>query len=724
MTETEAGVPKLTPAATVRRIGLLVGLIATGWITLEILFWGGRPWAEDDPGAIAGGWVAIFAFLWWSYGSEDERQAVTWGWAAIITVFFIAFLGLELRSSESETMAQWLLFGPALALVAYTGIIVLFSSADRPSSIRGIARLATSSTMLMALWAFGIERDTRSVATVDWESVPSILIIFLLVELASSLMLRSRDIADESGRRAEGITLEVNELLGRLDEASKRVTTLVEEAGRLETAIPSALSELQSKMQSTFTEARKALSGAIGGAQSELGKATNRFEGVSTELQAASAAVSQLASDSDALRSAGLLESGKILAAQSGWSEAELWTKLNSFTRFWTFSGEQSPISGGLVGGLLDAVTGSSRGETATGAQPPLKGSFQSDVDSITCVTTDAVYVDVSKRWLDRLGALAESGTQLVVRATTTLTPPEFLVPGLWWTSGVSERPTPVEEFVSVVVDFCRKYDVQYDRLTILGGAAGNSPWNPGEGRGESNRTLDDWFVLDPRLNGVAFQDAADEKAMRVLRGIAPQGAPDGGPGWLSGIQASVTELASRLGGAGLLPQLPTATAFPLTLPTAEGEPVSGFLMYVPGSAADTEGEGRTTAEAMRGLGWRSVRQWYQDALHSGSPPVANWCRLSDQGRDQLRTLAIDWNGRETYAFDVLLVGIREGDDVRWVGAAVSNISFDRPECTIKLTFGEPGLSEIGTTVDTLFEQAAAGTGTNVLEGGTWDATT
>lgn len=83
------------------------------------------------------------------------------------------------------------------------------------------------------------------------------------------------------------------------------------------------------------------------------------------------------------------------------------------------------------------------------------------------------------------------------------------------------------------------------------------------------------------------------------------------------------------------------------------------------------------------------------------------WVEL--KGNNFLEPLKLDCDGYKILTLDLLLIGTRDvvrGEDdkkeVKWHGAAISNIKFDRTECTVQLVTKEARLNDIEAAVKQL----------------------
>jgi hypothetical protein len=338
-------------------------------------------------------------------------------------------------------------------------------------------------------------------------------------------------------------------------------------------------------------------------------------------------------------------------------------------------------------------------------------GTVRQTSDSVVCITADAVFVDASEEWLKTIGDHAQ-GRQLVVWALTTLLPTEFAFPSLYRGQdnvGTSRIQT-FHRFVSTVLSTCisaqqtTQQKVEYRRVTVfehekqfndLAGTQNDSP--------NHYCTLDNWLVLDQRvLNirnpaakfGTILQETRDlaklsdtEPGAYLLRRTAVQG--------LFQSKASQGNIDDR---SNILPYKPKTP--PSGLHSFEVRSDAGLIdMAVLGSTKEhweKTVRGKTLQSTLEDSGWQSLRDWYCENLHSSpdSTPGSWWVLLKDEAGALLRDLVVNWGGDEVRTLDLLLIGSRDQNakdgqqnprKPTWHGAAISNLSFNRTECTVRL---------------------------------------
>jgi hypothetical protein len=124
----------------------------------------------------------------------------------------------------------------------------------------------------------------------------------------------------------------------------------------------------------------------------------------------------------------------------------------------------------------------------------------------------------------------------------------------------------------------------------------------------------------------------------------------------------------------------------------------------------------QTRRELLKGLGWQSLRDWYRLNLHTESDEEGNetteawWAPVRTEDLKKVKHLRIEWGGWEVDTLDVLLIGSETHgpEDRVWHGAALSNLQFDRTECTLRLVTDTEHLKEIADFMDGLEQKGGS----------------
>jgi len=127
----------------------------------------------------------------------------------------------------------------------------------------------------------------------------------------------------------------------------------------------------------------------------------------------------------------------------------------------------------------------------------------------------------------------------------------------------------------------------------------------------------------------------------------------------------------------------------------------------------------------LRQEGWLSLRDWYCKRLHKapGGEEGAWWAVLDRTSASVIRSFSIEWGQTQVTTLDLLLIGSKGTDGPNWYGAAVSNLTSNRTECTVQLVTNEQRLQSIASSVEQLcngFRKPADGTQFPVQRFGTW----
>jgi hypothetical protein len=336
-------------------------------------------------------------------------------------------------------------------------------------------------------------------------------------------------------------------------------------------------------------------------------------------------------------------------------------------------------------------------------------GTVRRDENHVVCITGDVVFAEASKAWLEALAN--EGGGKLVIWAVTTLLPTEFAFPGSYW--GTNEdsvghrRVTALEDFVAEVIRQCKLDHVaKYRRVTVFHGKNRELFKKLKTNRKNGSCRLDNWFVLDGRISQQNFESAAN--SIRVLENqmgwnflSKPRVPPDknvSGDGGRDGVFRYY-----ELGGA---PEV-----FYHIVPANNRD-----QMYVLGLTPERlvqpmRSNGRPTLnDRIASTGCVNLRDWYCKHLHKGNgadgADAAWWTVLNDDAHELIKPFLLNYNGFSVPTFDLLMIGSidTDGDSMKlekptWHGAAISNLSFDRTECTIQLVIGKDALNGIAESV-------------------------
>jgi len=376
----------------------------------------------------------------------------------------------------------------------------------------------------------------------------------------------------------------------------------------------------------------------------------------------------------------------------------EYWGRLFCFGRSWVPAGLKAESETKAKRRLLGALFGEFVGANEE------NGCVRRADNDVICVTLDAAFAQASKKWLDTLEP--SSGNGLVIWAVTTLLPTEFAFPQLYWggDAASAKRAEALRDFVGKVLEQCGSRKVrEYRRVSVFRGSDGEKLRTHQENG--CHCILDCLYLLDKRLPGSEDQ-SHDQSAM-----------------WQE--LANPKGLRESLGGDELNGRFSVLPLCPETV-----KPGS-FVVH-----RDNRIEMRVCVSDSppTGTGWLRLREWYCDRLHKSpgirqqqQEEVAWWSVLdeSDEAAQLLKPFALDCGGFTVYTLDLLMIGEpgKDGDDI-WHAAAISNISFDRTECTVRVITGEGDLKKIAEAVRGFCNGFKAPEGEQVPAGvkafGTW----
>jgi hypothetical protein len=557
---------------------------------------------------------------------------------------------------------------------------------ERAELLERWSRMGPMFIMIVALFGFGLhysdgEHGAAGEISIRWSEVPAILIVFILAEFGVRLVRESSAIGEKVTFSSQAVQESVEETRALQDESKK----LVAEA-----------SDVFQKM-STISE-------------------------ISTLL------------GSDVYReSLGLRH-------RMGIELVPFWNKLGIFVRSWTPG--TAPVhhqSGRLLETLFNAYVGDDHQRS---------GSVRSDYGAVKCITSDSVYSKASEQWLEQMLEYHKDET-VVVWAVSRLLPSEFALPDLWLdgNTGTTSRSKALNAFIDAVIGCCKKSaagKLQYRRVTVLDETEALPYYfkkQPGDEHSRLSDSLDHWLIWDPRVRNLADTDVAlidhltpellnltnrlKEPHIRSLKWNDLKGLckdrfddADAKPYSLRILPAPTLETNDqgiryrRIGAAGdeKLVLSCDASTLGMRVPDApnflkEDMPESLREALKPACT-----KAATLGPILAAMGWRSMRNWYCDCMHTDNE--AWWAIKQGDGFNSpfdpefFSELELTWNGTKVLTLDVLLIGTKKAVDATpsWHGAVVSNLRFDRTECTVDLKLDSDQLAKIASRIQTMCE--------------------
>lgn len=631
-------------------------------------------------------WMAFFLALvsiiyqFIQLRSELPERSGAWTLALIALYLLAGFLMVSEWQAWRFTKDNWHSGFKVLALVGSLLFLIwmrflpflqsLPTASPSATEVRKWGRLVAVLVMLLAMFAFGIEikeqkaDDGQSIRfpSVKWTELPAILIVFVLADFGLELVVLSmesdvkiRSAADDAKKAAA--------------DAESAVSKLGEAANALNNAKDAALQSVQTL--STWV-------GATHHIQQQLSDGAIRIPGLL-----------QLKND-------------------------DYFRKLFCFSRSWVPAeslGAEAAVSlgtetGRLVGDLFTEFVGAKEED----------GTVRRFGDGVCCITADAVFAEVSKRWLGKITKDPGEGG-LVVYALTTLLPSEFAFPSAYRGRGDfnAARISSLYQFSSAVLSSCAGQRVsEYRRITVFEEKKTTTFNKLAQGDGSGLCSLDTWFVFDPRTYRA---NGRGNDAERVLDdflaiaenslGIHPQHGltmsnlrPVFAP--LEGLQKVPPEYEDTR--PDIFPyhsSVASPSLFIVDLPERGRMAVFGPVTEgVNGPKVD----GDKCSEWLRANGWLSLRDWYCRCLHKApdGQEGAWWAVLNGSSDSVIENFCIEWDKTRVTTLDLLLIGSRGNDGLEWYGAAISNLAFDRTECTVQLVTNEQRLVSLANSVTQL----------------------
>ncbi|HXH38532.1 MAG TPA: hypothetical protein VNN08_07885 [Thermoanaerobaculia bacterium] len=409
---------------------------------------------------------------------------------------------------------------------------------------------------------------------------------------------------------------------------------------------------------------------------------------------------------------------GSLEAAAALGRPDDVWRTLITFARSWQPRHEVSTETRRMLGELFVQFVGNDITD----------GTVRTSENAVACITADAVFAEASERWLKEMAG-ATDGSGLVVWALTTLLPTEFAFPAAYRSGGAIDavRVRSLHQFTTAVMKCCALKESEYRRITVFEESKKDMLERLTAHSVESPCTLDGWLVLDERLlnlNGGRgkFDELKDAAIVAAQRTETCRFATS-----MSDLKDAFHSQPVAVDDKDSRPEIfPYYSSEPEHLWCFSIAPTDVFRMAFLGSTSDrwsTPG----LKEQLMANGWLTLRDWYCDSLHRTNDPDGGawWAVLDGSSADLLAEFALEWDSTQVTTLDLLLIGARDGTGrVRWHGAAISNLSFDRTECTVQLVTSDAKLGRIGDSVAKLcngFKEPSRGVSTLPVERfGTW----
>jgi hypothetical protein len=543
--------------------------------------------------------------------------------------------------------------------------------------LREWGHLVSIGIMILAMFAFGIHIEHpkptdggehgRLHIKIRWEEVPAILIVFVLAEFGVVLVSAAMDV----GASVQLAGSETKKAAGNAEKAANRITELT-----------------------------------------AVGDAAN------TALDQLKSALSQLSHSSKE----NIWEATAQFMLYSGIDHQECWASLSSYTRAW-IPDKPGKDQGIPVGFLFRSFAGPC-------------GGIRHGRNEVACATTDSAYMEASQKWLYDILSRDYGGVSIY--AVTTLMPTDFALPHLWWEkNGKPYRVKVLDDFVSRVLQVCDLEQVDYKRVTVFNGTAVRLPEAQTlnvDLEDDSNRrvvneddlsrSLDEWFILDERLNVPNLPAFTNLVGNALAKGGLIGSWLNSALRWDKILEdLKITETNSK-----------NHNWFSHTLPASDTVDYASFtfqegprrLLYFSEKALNTvipfkiedigpslsprkeqltgiHNQDGTLRQILQAFGYLSLRNWYCDKMHRpGGDIGAHFWEANDS--KILEELSIDWDQERIPTLDLLLIGNKDKD--HWFGAAIANLHMETPSCLVKVVTGQEELERIAQIASALIPLA------------------
>lgn len=543
-------------------------------------------------------------------------------------------------------------------------------------------RLAALLIMLLALFAFGLRKNDGHLE-VEWKEIPAILIVFVLAEFGLILVVKAMDV--ESG---------VTEAKVAAQEAGEKATSAV----------------------------------------TQVISATNMLSNIEKSAQSVVSDLNNSAKELTVLVQSKLWQKAKTICNTMSIPEdkqSEFWKTLEAFSDSWIPTNSESlpKETGPLIHALFDKFVGID-GDS---------GTVRSQKDGVSCVAVDAVFADVSEQWLKEMaGLIQQQNRKLVIYALSRLLPTQFLFPEAYWQKE-DEKDKGIKSlhrFTSAVIANCQAGS-EYRRVTVFEKEKDFNDLKRNHKNDEADVqcTLDDWLVLDGRIIrplpilGCSYQDIVSRslelvgvKVKHSHNKVTEENLKEiFGNDYNGGEDVSMLPFYYKATEHSYVFDIKVLNNLYCTILAGPVGARRGNLksrncvrqsMNMDQPALNTlfgESEQIELRTVLEHIGWLSIKDWYCQYMHktSGKYDGAWWVIQEKSGDDLFKPFYLNWDGKEVLILDLLLIGSKDSQetdpkDYKWYGAAISNMSLKRTECTIRLVTDQNTLKTMANSVRTL----------------------
>jgi hypothetical protein len=604
---------------------------------------------------------------------------------------------------------------------------------DDPFDIKSIKRWGEAVVLVILMLAmfFLAINLKEGKFEVKWDEIPAILMVFLLAELGVSLVVVSMGVR----RKVSEAAAIAHEALEKAQEVSEKVK-----------AVNDASNETLQYSKTALETSETTLLGVNASTNQTLNNLNSSVEKITT------------LAEMDLWRHSGPQFSNKV-----GLDEKGLWKNLDQFMKDWTPTQSKDQGKHHLVKVLFECFIGESDTGNVRSTESAVSCvTLDSVFADASAVWLEAMAEEVANR-NEKLVVWAITSLLPTDFALPSIWWSDTDVADA---DNLPRRTNTLEKFISSVIRGCAGETVgEYRRITVFQ-RNGSASFKTGFAESEELKksfahTLNNWLIWDPRVQGaeldwdqVQYWSAEIAEKVGKLRGDEQK--PDtrlrklswnllkelytDSKGTREATEATSLDM-DKFRQNRILPEFsgPGASNFYLfhndfaweedeqttggviaACDAFLGEVIRGDQLQKSGVdlelrkflAAQIDKDELSLREVYTKLGWSSLGEWYCKYLHKGTENKADgawWTELKEEQFEEakfLEPLKLDWGGYQVLTLDLLLIGTMSNNlndkSPHWHGAAISNISFDRTECTVQMVTNSERLEKIADAVKDL----------------------
>lgn len=711
--------------------------------------------------AIGGAWVTLVAMLCYVFGVWLARG--TWGEldVAAIVLFGALFALLVVRTfrlGSQRASAEPAEHEAPEALPA--------ADAGVQEDVAVVGKMASFIVMILALYAFGLRigegtSESHGALSVHWAEVPAILVVFVLAELGVELVLRSQRVSREVSGAARAASTAAERAEAAVRTANKSVADANEGAERIGAQVSSVLAKSEAVSATVNTQAQ-ALEETQQRLSTLLQRVTPMVEG--EIYQSAFKLASHVA-----MPQSEFWQQMKVFTdswnpdagAADDKTRQLLGVLFSSYIGRETRDGSVRHTDASISCITADAVFAEASEKWLEKMREVCRQDQQLVVWAVSrLLPTEFAFPGL---WL---GSPAGEEKPSRVKALE-----RFICSVM---RACRDQESPVEYRRVTVVDPTQKS--RFERLAKREFAERSATALPAADVGSLlANSLDNWMVWDPRLEEAEWHKRGEFVQLQtgaLLDSVIARVPGSGGIAPLAAFEWRTIESLFKADwnaeeGAGqnarMMPIVvggpgrPSAYLFSdrfadcgcaqCAEKNLHPERIAGCILGIDAGLLMAEVDTRalaasrsleaaimrrldpgetnaTVRDLLNRLGWRSIREWYCHGLHGKDRARSQAAVAIVSDLKLLSPLKLDWNGSSVLTLDLLLIGTRPRlADVKeaesgpsWHGAAISNLSLDRTECTVQLVTRQDRLQNIAEVVRLLFDG-----GHQDISSGSWE---